>query len=208
MSLFAQIGIVILIILTGLVLFMANRGLAAAEREGEHFVDEWALRQQKKAAGASLMQNRQKTGERKNRQEKKMEEKETSLTKEEDSARRLFPADHPIYLTMLDDEKNLVKRIKVDQVPYRIGRDGKNDLVLNDLSIAREHAEILEEKGEWILRDLGTANKIYAEGTQCKQYPLREQNRFYLGHYEFRVEGENHRSQPTTLAAGKERMPL
>lgn len=45
MSIISQIGVIILIIGTIFVLMRSNRQLEEAAREGEHFVDEWALKE-------------------------------------------------------------------------------------------------------------------------------------------------------------------
>lgn len=48
MSILSQIGILILIGCIIFILIRSNKSLEKASEEGEHFVDEWALRQQKK----------------------------------------------------------------------------------------------------------------------------------------------------------------
>ena len=48
MSIISQIGVVILIAFIVLVLIRSNKNLKKASEEGENFVDEWALRQEKK----------------------------------------------------------------------------------------------------------------------------------------------------------------
>ena len=48
MSIISQIGVVILIAFIVLVLIRSNKNLKKASEEGESFVDEWALRQEKK----------------------------------------------------------------------------------------------------------------------------------------------------------------
>ena len=47
MSVISQAAIVLMIILTALIISLANRGLKKADQLGEHFVDEWALKLQK-----------------------------------------------------------------------------------------------------------------------------------------------------------------
>ena len=47
MSIVSQAAIVLLIVLTIAIIAYANKGLRYAQEEGEHFVDEWALKQAK-----------------------------------------------------------------------------------------------------------------------------------------------------------------
>ena len=49
MSILSQIGVVVLIAFIILILIRSNKTLEEVSKEGEHFVDEWDLRQQRKA---------------------------------------------------------------------------------------------------------------------------------------------------------------
>ena len=64
MSIISQIGVVILIAFIVLVLIRSNKNLKKASEEGENFVDEWALRQEKKE---EIKQKREKFKKKKNR---------------------------------------------------------------------------------------------------------------------------------------------
>src|SRR5579884_1765370 len=41
----------------------------------------------------------------------------------------------------------------------RVGRASSSDIVLNDASVSREHAEIRFTAQGWVLRDLGSSNR-------------------------------------------------
>ena len=69
MSIISQIGVVILIAFIVLVLIRSNKNLKKASEEGENFVDEWALRQEKKE------EIRQKREEKKLEVQKEKEQK-------------------------------------------------------------------------------------------------------------------------------------
>ena len=84
MSILSQIGILILIGCIIFILIRSNKSLEKASEEGEHFVDEWALRQQKKEERKLEKEERrlektrrkqQKTGSR-NRQSEELYEEE------------------------------------------------------------------------------------------------------------------------------------
>lgn len=77
MSFLSQMGVIILIIFIIIVLIRANKTLDEVYEEGEHFVDEWDLRQQKKEARALERQNR--------KQEKKTELLKAGQGAEEES---------------------------------------------------------------------------------------------------------------------------
>ena len=75
MSIISQIGIVILIAFIVLVLIRSNKNLKKASEEGENFVDEWALRQEKKE---EIKQKREekKLEVQKEKEQKKLQKKQ------------------------------------------------------------------------------------------------------------------------------------
>ena len=47
------------------------------------------------------------------------------------------------------------------QLTLRVGRDPGNDVVLRDPKVSRRHAEIVFERGFFVLHDLQSANGSY-----------------------------------------------
>lgn len=62
-----------------------------------------------------------------------------------------------------------------------IGRDPGNDLVLRDPRASRRHAEIVFEKGFFVLRDLGSANGSFVNGKKIGVAPLIDGAQIKLG---------------------------
>ena len=75
MSIISQIGVVFLIVFIVLVLIRSNKNLKKASEEGENFVDEWALRQEKKE---EIKQKREekKLEVQKEKEQKKLQKKQ------------------------------------------------------------------------------------------------------------------------------------
>src|SRR5260370_32750992 len=48
------------------------------------------------------------------------------------------------------------KRVPVDQIPFFIGRQPDNHLILRDTPVSRVHARILVEDGGYVLEDIGS----------------------------------------------------
>ncbi len=199
MTIISQIAIVLLIAMTGVIIVYANGRLEDASEEGEHFVDEWALRQIKKEEKKKtlLAADREDIDEE--------EENEDEMDDEIDEERKdnvillRTPSKHIADLMLLDDSKNVTKVFTVDHYPFTIGRDKKNDIVLDDLYVANKHCEIIEENGSLMVRDLGSANKIFADGSIVNSYHLRDQSNFYIGGSEFLVKIRGQRSESTIL---------
>lgn len=278
MSIISQIGVVILIAFIVLVLIRSNKNLKKASEEGESFVDEWALRQEKKE---EIRQKREEKKlevqkEKKQKQEKRKENPIYENTDEQsedmpiyedteeqaedrtfyDNAEEQPEEDRPGYdgeslrvntdwlydyeekekqrqeqtraeqyrsagdkaeersskivpmkkrqttgitLMKLDANHRVMARYRVNQIPFTIGRSTNNDLVLDDLCVARNHCRIVEKDGRYVLEDVGTMNKLYVNGMMTSQVPLSDGVRVYIGNEEFQIEVEGRRSQSTRL---------
>lgn len=289
MSIISQIGVVILIAFIVLVLFRSNKNLKKASEEGENFVDEWALRQEKKEEikqqkeAKKLEAQKEKENKKLQKQQRKqsrkglpaderMQEEEYSPDYEErysedygeefsrgyeDSYQRSYGEEFPsqgyagdslrvnadwlynyeeqekkrqeqvrpeqpassfgygqenskivpmkkrettgITLMKLDANHRVMARYRVNQIPFTIGRSSNNDLVLDDLCVARNHCRIIERDGRYILEDVGTMNKLYVNGMVTAQVPLSDGLRVYIGNEEFQIAVEGGRSQSTRL---------
>ncbi|MFO0790099.1 MAG: FHA domain-containing protein [Pirellulales bacterium] len=72
-------------------------------------------------------------------------------------------------LEFFSDGGGEAKRVTIEQFPFRIGRAESADLRIESVQVSREHAEILERNGVWLVRDLGSTN-----GTQINGKAIRE----------------------------------
>ena len=63
----------------------------------------------------------------------------------------------------------------------RIGWASDNDLVLKDSTVSRHHAEISFDNGRAFLRDVGSSNGTFVEGSRVKGVRLSDGSRIRLG---------------------------
>jgi pSer/pThr/pTyr-binding forkhead associated (FHA) protein len=56
--------------------------------------------------------------------------------------------------------------------PFTIGRDPGNDIVLRDPKASRHHAEVVFERGFFVLHDLASANGSFINGRRIRVAPL------------------------------------
>ncbi len=66
-------------------------------------------------------------------------------------------------LTLVLDRKP-VQVYELDQPVIRIGRGESMDILIDNVSVSRRQAEIREENGAWMLRDLGSSNGTFLNG--------------------------------------------
>src|SRR3954462_484293 len=83
------------------------------------------------------------------------------------------------------DQRGQQSRI-IDDV-LTVGAADSADLVLNDASVSRLHAELdPQESGLWV-RDLGSRNGVFIDGVRVAAGCAPERGRIVLGHTELTV---------------------
>lgn len=74
------------------------------------------------------------------------------------------------------------KRYSITSAIWRIGRSRENELVLDDVSISRRHAEIQRgADGTFTIVDRGSRNGIFVNGQQVKKKTLQESDIIEIG---------------------------
>ncbi len=68
----------------------------------------------------------------------------------------------------------------------RMGRTEDNDIKIPDPNVSRQQTMILRAAGSWIVRDLGSKNGTFLNGTQIQDSPLEENDIIRIGEAEFR----------------------
>lgn len=74
--------------------------------------------------------------------------------------------------------------------PFTVGRDPGNDIILRDPKVSRHHAEIVFERGFFVLHDLASANGSYVNGKRIRVAPLTHGACMRLGSSEGRFSEE------------------
>jgi len=65
--------------------------------------------------------------------------------------------------------------------PFTVGRDPGNDIILRDPKVSRHHAEVVFERGFFVLHDLTSANGTYVNGKRVRVAPLTHGARLRMG---------------------------
>jgi hypothetical protein len=79
-------------------------------------------------------------------------------------------------------------RVPLTHTPFSIGRGPENDLPILSLSVSRYHAEIDVQDGAFVLRDLGSRNRIVADGQRIGAVVLGPGVVARIGDVELRLE--------------------
>jgi len=65
--------------------------------------------------------------------------------------------------------------------PFTLGRDPGNDIILRDPKVSRHHAEIVFERGCFVMHDLASANGTYVNSKRVRVAPLTHGCKIRLG---------------------------
>jgi serine phosphatase RsbU (regulator of sigma subunit) len=71
--------------------------------------------------------------------------------------------------------------VTIDRVPFSIGRRETNDLRLGGSEVSREHADIIEKDGTYVLRDLTSRYGTFINGEAITECELRSGDAVRLG---------------------------
>src|SRR5580693_6202331 len=72
-------------------------------------------------------------------------------------------------------------RVPLDPLPFTIGRQGDNNLVLRDNRASRAHARIVSENGDYFVEDLNSRHGVFVNGQRVKRQKLTDADRIDFG---------------------------
>jgi ABC-type multidrug transport system ATPase subunit len=80
--------------------------------------------------------------------------------------------------------------IRIQSKAMKIGRRPDNDIVVPDLGVSKQHAELrTSPTGRFQIIDLGSHNGTFVNGTRVNQAELKDDDIIAIGHATFRVDG-------------------
>ena len=82
---------------------------------------------------------------------------------------------------MVVDPNGHRTRVRLEPVPFRIGRQPDSDLIVRDTRASRTHARILTDHGEYVVEDCGSRHGTYVNGQRITRHVLRNSDRIELG---------------------------
>jgi hypothetical protein len=77
------------------------------------------------------------------------------------------------------------ERFKLRSGRQTIGRQGDNDIVVDDLSVSSSHAWIMNQQGHYVIMNTLSTNGTFVNGKRVHEAILRHGDRIRLGQAEF-----------------------
>jgi len=78
-------------------------------------------------------------------------------------------------------EGSVRREVRLSADPLTVGRDPKNDIVLDDRRISRRHAEVRLRLGRYTLYDLQSTNGTFVNGRRIAEMVLSDEDRITIG---------------------------
>ncbi|HEY8730458.1 MAG TPA: DUF3662 and FHA domain-containing protein [Candidatus Limnocylindria bacterium] len=84
-------------------------------------------------------------------------------------------------------EGTVERQVRLSAEPLTVGRDPKNDIVLDDRRVSRRHAEIRLRLGRYTLYDLQSTNGTFVNGRRIAEMVLSDDDRITIGGAELQI---------------------
>jgi predicted component of type VI protein secretion system len=85
---------------------------------------------------------------------------------------------------------SLAREFELKPGAYRVGRAAGNDIRIEDASMSGSHAEIIVQGGMIVIKDLGSTNGVFINGSPVKYGELRPGQSLRLGWVDMVLVGE------------------
>lgn len=85
-----------------------------------------------------------------------------------------------LIVTLKDRE---LKRLQIDGVLTRIGRDRANELCIDNAGVSRLHCTIKFENERFVAYDEGSSNGLFVNGDEVLAHPLQDGDEIQLGKF-------------------------
>jgi phosphoserine phosphatase RsbU/P len=99
---------------------------------------------------------------------------------ESEAAPREASSPGPASLVVIDPSGHRT-RVPVAPIPFLIGRQPDNHLVLRDSRASRSHARIVAEGGGYVIEDAGSRHGTFVNGKRIRRHELRNSDRIEFG---------------------------
>lgn len=91
-----------------------------------------------------------------------------------------MPTQSAVHARLIDTTTN--RTYDLASARLLMGRESKNDIVVQDINASRTHAELrFEPQGVWVITDLGSTNGTFVNDRQIASQPLTNGDRITIG---------------------------
>src|SRR5580693_3982486 len=90
------------------------------------------------------------------------------------------PSVPPASLMVVDPNGHRT-RVRIEPLPFRIGRQPESDLIIRDSRASRTHSRIVVDQNEYVLEDCKSRHGTFVNGKRVTRHVLQNSDRIELG---------------------------
>lgn len=106
---------------------------------------------------------------------------ETEQPKESEIGNSIVSIDSNIWGWLMPEEGSVKSGYPLSKDRFIIGRDVKCDILINDESISRQHAEIMKTERGYRITDMNSKNGVFVNNQRINQHFLQDSDRIMIG---------------------------
>ncbi len=98
---------------------------------------------------------------------------------------------------------SVLRQIECDKNEVTIGRDSENDIQIDNISVSRVHARIIEGPNYYLLEDLESTNGTFVNGKKTHKKYLKEDDEITIGKHTLLVDINNYQKKSKTWSSSQ-----
>jgi len=98
---------------------------------------------------------------------------------------------------------SVLRQIESDKNEITIGRDPETDIQIDNISVSRVHAKIIEGPNYYLLQDLSSTNGTFVNGKRVKQKYIKEDDEIVIGKHTIMVDIDNFQKKSKTWSSSQ-----
>ncbi len=98
---------------------------------------------------------------------------------------------------------SVIRQIESDSTEVTIGRDPEADIQIDNISVSRLHAKIIEGPNYYLLEDLGSTNGTFVNGKRVTKKYIKEDDEIIIGKHTLMVDINNYQKKSKTWSSSQ-----
>ena len=104
---------------------------------------------------------------------------------------------------VLKFNNSVVRQIECDKKEVTIGREPETDIQIDNISVSRVHAKIIEGPNYYLLEDLDSTNGTFVNGKRINKKYIKADDEITIGKHTLMIDIENFQKKSMTWSSSQ-----
>ena len=104
---------------------------------------------------------------------------------------------------VLKFKNSVVRQIECDKKEVTIGREPETDIQIDNISVSRVHAKIIEGPNYYLLEDLDSTNGTFVNGKRINKKYIKADDEITIGKHVLMIDIENFQKKSKTWSSSQ-----